>query len=96
MLMDIDEAQPVRLQLGKDFFKAKEINTTSLEVGDVVYVYDQVRETYLKHKVVGVKDGVPFVDKFGDEKMGYAWNANNFIHTDTVRLVEKGEDVPAF
>ena len=96
MLMDIDEAQPVRSQLGKDFFKAKEINTTSLEVGDVVYVYDQVRETHIKHKVVGFKDGVPFIDKFGDEKMGYAWNASNFIKTDTVRLVEKGEDVPAF
>ena len=40
MLMDIDDAQPIHSQLGKDFFKAKEINTTSLEVGDVVYVYD--------------------------------------------------------
>ena len=96
MLMDIDDAQPVHSQLGKDFFKAKEINTTSLEVGDVVYVYDQVRETHIKHKVVGFKDGVPFVDKFGDEKMGYAWNSNNYINTDTVRLVEKGEDAPAF
>ena len=94
--MDIDEAQPVHSQLGKDFFKAKEINTTSLEVGDIVYVYDYVRETYTKHKVVGVKDGVPFVDKFGDEVRGYAWNANNFINTYTVRLGEKGEDAPAF
>ena len=96
MLMDIDEAQPVHSQLGKDFFKAKEINTTSLEVGDVVYVYDRWRETCSKHKVVGFKDGVPFIDKFLDEKMGYAWNENNFINTDTVRLVEKGEDAPAF
>ena len=96
MLMDIDEAQPVHSQLGKDFFKAKEINTTSLEVGDVVYVYDQVRETHSKHKVVGFKDGVPFVDKFGDENRGYAWDSNNYINTDTVRLVEKGEDAPAF
>lgn len=96
MLMDIDEAQPVHSQLGKDFFKANEINTTSLEVGDVVYVYDQVRETHIKHKVVGFKDGVPFIDKFGDEKMGYSWNASNYINTDTVRLVERWENVPAF
>ena len=71
-------------------------NTTSLEVGDVVYVYDQVRETHSKHKVVGFKDGVPFVDKFGDENRGYAWDSNNYINTDTVRLVEKGEDAPVF
>lgn len=96
MLMDIDEAQPIRSQFGKDFFKAKEVSTKSLGIGDVVYVYDRWRETHSKHKVVGFKDGVPFIDKFGDEKMGYAWNANNFINTDTVRLVEKGEDVPAF
>ena len=62
----------------------------------MVYVYDQWRETPSKHKVVGFKDGVPFIDKFGDEVKGYAWNASNFINTDTVRLVEKGEDVPAF
>ena len=96
MLMDIDETQPVRSQFGKDFLKAKEVSTKSLGIGDVVYVYDQWRTTCSKHKVVGFKDGVPFVDKFGDEKMGYAWNANNFINTDTVRLVEKGEDAPAF
>lgn len=96
MLMDIDETQPIRSQFGKDFFKAKEVSTKSLGIGDVVYVYDKWRATYSKHKVVGFKDGVPFIDKFLDEKMGYAWNSNNYINTDTVRLVEKGEDAPAF
>ena len=96
MLMDIDETQPIRSQFGKDFFKAKEVSTKSLGIGDVVYVYDQLRTTCSKHKVVGFKDGVPFVDKFGDENRGYAWNSNNYINTDTVRLVEKGEDAPAF
>lgn len=96
MLEAIDEAQPVKEQLGKDFFKAKEIETKSLSIGDIVYVHDALRGTYSKHKVMGFQDGVPFVDKYGDEERGYAWNGNNYIRANTVRLVEKGEEVPAF
>lgn len=77
----------------KDFFKAKEISTKLLEVGDVVYMRDQWRDECAQYKVVGFKDGVPFVNKFGDEATGYAWNALNYINTDTVRLVKKGKDV---
>ena len=93
MLMDIDATQPANLQLGEDFFKAKEISTKLLEVGDVVYVYDELYGKQNKHKVVGFKDGVPFVDKFGDGVKGSAWNSKNYINTDTVRLVKKGKDV---
>lgn len=93
MLADIDETQPVSQQFGKDFFKAKEISTKLLEVGDVVYMRDQWHDECAQYKVVGFKDGVPFVNKFGDETMGYAWNAGNYINTDTVRLVKKGKDV---
>ena len=93
MLMDIDATQPVSQQLGEDFFKAKEISTKLLEVGDVVYMRDELYGEQSKHKVVGFKDGVPFVNKFGDEAMGYEWNAGNYINTDTVRLVKKGKDV---
>lgn len=93
MLADIDVTQPVSQQLGEDFFKAKEISTKLLEVGDVVYVYDELYGKQSKHKVVGFKDGVPFVDKFGDGVKGSAWNSKNYINTDTVRLVKKGKDV---
>ena len=93
MLMDIDVTQPVSQQLGEDFFKAKEISTKLLEVGDVVYMRDELYGEQSKHKVVGFKDGVPFVDKFGDGVKGSVWNSQNYINTDTVRLVKKGKDV---
>lgn len=67
-----------------------------MSIGDIVYVHDALRGTYSKHKVMGFQDGVPFVDKYGDEERGYAWNGNNYIRANTVRLVEKGEEVPAF
>lgn len=93
MLADIDVTQPASQQLGEDFFKAKEISTKLLEVGDVVYVYDELYGKQSKHKIVGFKDGVPFVDKFGDGAKGSVWNSKNYINTDTVRLVKKGKDV---
>lgn len=58
MLLEIDECQPAKDQLGRDFILAPEVLTSELKVGDIVFVkrYD---EMYEKHKVVGFKDGVP-------------------------------------
>lgn len=97
MLVDIDRAQPKSEQLGSDFIMAPEVSPSELKIGDIVYVrsYD---ETYQKHTVVGFgaemvnghdMTGIPYVDKFGDAERGYAWNCNNYITTETVRIASQ-------
>lgn len=96
MLIAIDRSQPVSEQFGEDFFRAKEIPINELEIGNEVYVFDSLDCKYTKHKVVGFgteervnglgRNGVPYVNKYGDAERGYAWNPNNYIHTPTVRL----------
>ena len=84
MLLAIDECQPVKDQLGRDFILAPEVPVNELKIGDVVFVkrYD---ETYEKHKVVGFKDDSPYVDLY-DHNGDYSWNSNNYIKTATVRV----------
>ena len=94
MLIDIDKAQPEKEQLGKDFILAKEIPTNKLKIGDVVYIQD-FDEAYEKYTIAGFGDsfvngtdmsGIPYIEKYGDEIRGYAWNCNNYIRTETVRV----------
>lgn len=97
MLIDIDESMPKDEQLG-DYLKSKEIPTSEVKIGDTVILigYNGKAE---KHKVVGfgTKDwvngfnanGVPYVDLYGDSEKGYDWNCNNYIHAETVRVVEE-------
>ena len=97
MLMEIDKAMPEAEQLG-EYLKAKEILTEELKVGDTVFVKD-FNEKFIKHKVVGFGEdkfvngtrvnGMPYVDKYGDENVGYANNINNYIHTKTVKIAEE-------
>lgn len=96
MLIEIDKAQPAKEQLG-DFLKAKEVSIDQLDIGDVVYVFDTISNKYEplaiegfgENKVINGKDVylVPYVGKYGDAERGYAWNVNNYIFADTVRLV---------
>lgn len=94
MLIDIDKAQPEKEQLGKDFILAKEIPTNKLKIGDVVYIQD-FDEAYEKYTIAGFGDsfvngtdmsGIPYIEKYGDKIRGYAWNCNNYIRTETVRV----------
>lgn len=99
MLMEIDKAMPEGEQIG-EYLKAKEIPTEDLKIGDTVFImnYDGNVE---KHKVVGFGDcevingtnvgNMPYVDKYGGY-YGYAENINNYIHTETVRVVETTEN----
>ena len=98
MLLAIDEAQPTKEQLGKEFILAKEMPVSKLTVGDVVYVRDTISEIYEKCKIEGIGDsvvnghdmtGIPYIARYGDEERGYAWNCNNYIRTETVRVVKR-------
>ena len=97
MLINIDSAQPVKEQLGRDFITAKEVSVSELKVGDVVFLHDGFDGMYEKYTIVGFGDsivngndmtGVPYVEKYGNEERGYAWNCNNYIRTETVRLAK--------
>ena len=97
MLMDIDKSMPKDEQIG-EYLKAKEIPVSEVKVGDTVLILDY-NGNVIKHKVMGfgTKDwlngfnvnGVPYVDLYGDSERGYDWNCNNYIRTETVRIVEE-------
>lgn len=97
MLMEIDKCMPVKEQIGK-YLEAKEIPVNEVKVGDTVLILDY-NGNITEHKVMGfgTKDwlngrnvnGVPYVDLYGDNERGYDWNSNNYIRTETVRVVEE-------
>lgn len=95
MLEDIDEAMPIKEQLGKDFLMAGVVGVDDLHVGDNVYIQD-CNGNYDLYTVIGFGDkgmvrngfnveGVPFVDLYKNENGEYDWNVNNFIKTETIR-----------
>lgn len=95
MLMDIDKSMPEGEQIG-EYLKAKEISISEVKIGDTVFIMDYSGNAN-KHKVMGfgTKDwlngmnvnGVPYVDLYGDMNGNYDWNCNNYIRTETVRVV---------
>ena len=101
MLMAIDEAQPKKEQIG-EYLKATEIPTNEVQVGDTVILMDYDGKI-AKYKVMGFGEdgfvngtnvnGLPFVDKYGNNESGYGKNINNYIFTETVRLAKTVEEV---
>ena len=97
MLLEIDKCMPDDEQIG-EYLKAKEIPTEELKVGDVVFIREH-NEKFTKHKVMGFGEdeyvngtnvgGKPYVDLYGNEYGDYSWNINNYIHTQTVRVVKE-------
>lgn len=95
MLLEIDAAQPVAQQLGKEFITAEIIPMSELKIGDDVFV--NTYGGYEKHTVAGFGEntmvngtnvyGTPYVKMYGDEQRGYTWNINNFIRDNYVRVV---------
>lgn len=99
MLIEIDKAQPKREQLGSEFILAPVVETSSLKVGDVIWVRDFM-EGYELHKIEGIGNGivngndmtgVPYVGLYGRDG-DYSWNINNYIRTETARLAVKVEE----
>lgn len=93
MLIDIDESQPVKQQLG-DYLKTKEVNSKDLKLGDFVYIKSLFEDNVSVLEVIGFGDeekvngsnvkGVPYVSKYnvGNEKN----NINNYIREEKVRV----------
>lgn len=99
MLIAIDQAQPVKEQLG-EFLVAKEIPISEVQIGDEVFIFDGVyHNKYEKYKVVGYGEeeyvngvkakGVPYVNKYGNETISYASNCNNYLQEETVRVAKR-------
>ena len=84
MLLAINESQPIKEQFEKDFILAPEVLTNELKVGDMVFI-NRYKGIYEKHKVVGIKDGIPYVDLY-DHDGDYSWNSNNYIRTETIKV----------
>ena len=96
MLLEIDSHMPEGEQIG-EYLKAKEIPTEDLKVGDTVFI-KEFDEKFVKHQVMGFGSeervngtavyGKPYVDLYGSY-FNYDKNINNYIFTETVRVVNK-------
>lgn len=94
MLKAIDKSMPEKEQLG-EFLDAPEISIEEVKIGDIVFFFNEAYNRYEKHIVMGFGEedrswvktfGVPYVDLYGDEEKGYAWNCNNYLKGKTVRV----------
>ena len=97
MLISIDKAQPLQEQLGAELITAREIPSSKLRAGDVVYVQKGYDSGYGKYKVVGFGNGVvngtdmtgvPYINAYGHNEFDYIDNPNNYIKDEIVRIVE--------
>lgn len=95
MLKEIDSRQPVGEQLG-EFLDAREIPIEEVQVGDIVFFFDDIRDKYETRIVVGFGKedrgwmktlGVPYVDKYPGLDGNYEANCNNYIKGKTVRVL---------
>lgn len=96
MLKAIDKAQPKEEQLGEDFFDAEMVSTSELQVGDKVFVFDNVYSKYELHTVMGIGEdeyrngtnvlGMPYVDLYLNNGT-YSLNINNYIRDNEVRKI---------
>ena len=97
-LRSIDESMPVSEQLG-DVLDAVEVPTSSLQVGDEVFMEDFYGK-YEKFKVIGFGEdryvngqnvnGIPYVNRYDhNDENDYTWNVNNYVRTETVLAVRK-------
>lgn len=94
MLLQIDESQPLKQQLG-DYLKTKEVPTNTVKIDDVVYVMES-DGTLEKYSVVGFGEdefvngtkvlGLPYVNKYLNNDV-YSENINNYLTGEKVRLV---------
>ena len=99
MLCDIDECQPTKEQLSKEFITADLVDPKTLNLNDEVFVQDFTGAVE-KHTVVGFAagsgifrnghnvSGLPFIDKYGTPD--YGRNINNYLTDKLVRRVKKG------
>ena len=99
-LCAIDECQPAKEQLGKEFITAELVDPKTLNLYDEVFIQDFTGKVE-KHTVVGFASAsevfrnghdvsnLPFVDKWGAPD--YENNINNYLTDKLVRKAKKGE-----
>ena len=98
-LCAIDECQPAKEQLGKEFITADLVDPKTLNLYDEVFVYDFTGMVE-KCTVVGFApantmmnshdvSNLPFIDKYGAPD--YENNINNYLTDKLVRKAKKGE-----
>lgn len=103
MLISIDEAQPEKERIGKDFFEAKIMKREDLKVGMRAFVREPCNGTYKQATIVGIGEnrivngsrvlGVPYVSLYGGAICAIEDNINNYLFDDEVLVIpEKTED----
>lgn len=98
MLISIDEAQPVKEQIGKEFFTTEEVEPTDLNIGDKFYYYDAVYGEYSIETIVGLGRrygdmiDFPYMDKYQNQYCGEEINPNNFIRGKVRRIKKEFEE----
>ena len=106
MLIDIDKSQPKKEQLGEEFFKSEIVDVSEINIGDKVYLYDDIWSKYERQTVLGIgyKDdiingrnveNIPFIDKYGEDNNveSYRNNPSNYLREDKVRRYSKAEEI---
>ena len=89
---------PIDEQLG-EALDAVEVPTTSLQIGDEVFMEDFYGK-YEKFKVIGFGEdryvngqnvnGIPYVNRYDhNDENDYTWNVNNYVRTETVLAVKR-------
>ena len=99
MLEEIDSSQPVSEQFGLPYLRAPLVPTSSLKVGDRVYIADFPEGKNTVSTVVGIGEdrcvngrnvkGIPFVARYGKGVMPYPDNINNYLFPNEIRLVKE-------
>lgn len=94
MLLEIDEAQPLMQQLSAEYLSAEIVDTSTLNIGDTVFLMDSTGEIK-KFEVDGIGIdrfvngtkvlNIPYVKRFLNDGT-YANNINNYITTENVRI----------
>lgn len=101
MIRDIDMSQPVSERLG-DYLDADNVATDEVKMGDVVFVMQYETSSPTKFKVIGYGDnrivngrdvsGLPMIARcLNEDGTVMRNNINNYITTDTVRVIRKGQ-----
>ena len=96
-LKELDESQPAEYQLGEEYFKGEFIKREDVEIGDEVFIMNNINYTIKKCKVVGIGidrvlngrniKGIPYINEYGYR--GYENNINNYLFEEEYRVIRK-------